>query len=48
MQLLLQNLRYGFRSLLRNPGVCAAVLALALVIGRNTAIFARAPGTLVT
>jgi len=37
---LFQDVRYGTRTLLRNPGfACTAVLSLGLGIGANTAIF---------
>jgi predicted permease len=47
METLLQDIRYGIRMLMRNPGfVIVATITLALGIGANTAIFSMIDGIL--
>src|SRR5271167_709254 len=47
METLLQDIRYGVRMLMRNPGfMFVAIVTLALGIGANTAIFSIIDGLL--
>src|ERR1700733_9123460 len=48
MEVLFQDLRYGFRQLIQNPGFAIiAILTLALGIGANTALFTVVNGILI-